>query len=131
SWNQLRTLATELGQRHAIVADLPSDGPLSLVCPGEWSYAWQDKFLEAARRLQIALRDVNSAREALGALFGCSAAQLEVWPVLDRLPAMRLGNVAIDPAALTNPGELRAAISPLDSELAQCDAARRQLKGEY
>lgn len=131
SWNRLRALAAELGQRHSIVADLPLDGPLSLICPGEWSYAWQDKLLETARQLRIAIREVNSARAALGTLFGCSAIQPEVWPVIDRLPAMRLGKPAIDSASLKNPRELRAAISPLENELAQCDAARRQLKGEY
>lgn len=131
SWNQLRALAAELGQRYAIVADLPAHGPLSLICPGEWSYAWQDRLLETARRLRIAVQEVNSAREALGVLFGCSVVQPEAWSVLDRLPTMRLGKPAIDPASLKNPGELRAAISLLDDELAQCCAARRQLKGEY
>jgi len=131
SWNQLRALAAELGQRHAIVADLPSDGPLSLICPGEWSYAWQDKLLETARRLKIAIREVNSARTALSVLFGCSTVKPEVCSVIDQLPAMRLGKPAIDSALLKNPHELREAISPLTNELAQCDAARQQLKGEY
>ncbi|QIM50045.1 DUF3320 domain-containing protein [Pusillimonas sp. DMV24BSW_D] len=131
SWNQLRALATELGQRHAIVADLPFDGPLSLISPGEWSYAWQDKLLETAQRLQIAIREVNSARAELGELFGCSTLPPEAWPVIDRLPTLRLGKPAIDSASLHNPHELRAAMSSLANELAQCDAARRQLKGEY
>src|SRR5690606_1493621 len=65
SWNQLRALAAELGQRYSIVDDLPPDGPLSLICPGEWSYAWQDKLLESARRLQVAIREVDSARAAV------------------------------------------------------------------
>ncbi|PJX21131.1 DNA helicase [Advenella sp. S44] len=131
SWNRLRALAAELGQRHTIVADLPPDGPLSLICPGEWSYAWQDKLLETARRLQIAIREVNSARTALGERLGCSAVQPEVWPVIDGLPAMRLGKAPLDPASLRNPRELRAAIPALANELSQCDAARQQLKGEY
>ncbi|MDX3894343.1 DUF3320 domain-containing protein [Pusillimonas sp.] len=131
SWNRLRTLAAELGQRYAVVADLPVDGPLSLVCPGEWSYAWQDRLLETARRLKIALKEVHSAREALGTSFGCSDMQPEIWSVLDRLPATRLGKSVIDPAALKSPGELRTAIPPLDDALAQCSAARKQLKGEY
>lgn len=131
SWNTLRALATELGQRHAVVADLPANGPLSLVASGEWSYAWQDKLLDTARRLKLAIREANAARNALGGFFGCADVQPEIAALLDRLPEMRLGKSEIDPVSLKSPGELKAAIPALEDELAQCRAARGLLQGEY
>lgn len=52
SWQRLRELARVLGQRHQIVADIDRAGPLSLLDLGDWSFGWQDRFLESARTLR-------------------------------------------------------------------------------
>ncbi|MEQ4617589.1 MAG: DUF4011 domain-containing protein, partial [Corticimicrobacter sp.] len=131
SWRRLRNLAIELGQRHTIIADLLLDGALSLVPSGEWSYSWQDTLLNAAQRLKSALRELETAREAIADLLGCDYRNSEIRITLDSLPTPLLEQPAIDPVALQNLAELRSVLPTLAHILAECSTARQALSAQY
>lgn len=139
SWHALRELAAELGQRHAIVADLLADPAagkaLALVDAGEWSFGWQDRILLCAADLRLALRARDRAREALGAALGCGAAEATgdgaTVAFLDALPAARLDHPAVPEAALAQLAALRAALAPLAAAVAEARSARQALRARY
>ncbi|HWL55816.1 MAG TPA: DUF4011 domain-containing protein [Paracoccus sp. (in: a-proteobacteria)] len=132
SWSRLCMLARNLGQRHAIVADLDPAGPLALLQPAEWSYAWQDGFLDATRRLRAALDGVESTRAELARALGHDARpEGGLAAALDRLPAQRLGRPGVEAATLAAPGPLRDAAGALRDMIADCRKARAGLAASY
>lgn len=135
SWQALRDLAGEVGQRHAIVADLLADPAartaLALVGAGEWSFGWQDGILATAARLRLAHRALDEARAAVAAALGARPEGREALALIDALPDARLEQAAIPAAALADPAALRAALAPFKAALAEAKAARQALGGHY
>lgn len=134
TWLRLRALAAELGQRHRIVADLGTGGPLALVAPGEWSFGWQDAFLAAVRRLRVTLHEAQAARLGLAQQLGYPAAVVglaDVVAALGKVPAARLGHPAVSEIALNAALGLRVEVAPLAEALQTCRDQRKTLAASY
>lgn len=134
SWSSLRTLATEVGLRHRVVADLGDGGPLALVRADEWSYGWEDRFLTSARALRESLRVEAGARHVLAERIGCPGDMVdlpEVVEVLSLLPGARLGRPALAEAALAGPEAARGALAELAEVIRSCAGPRARLAAAY
>lgn len=134
TWLRLRALAAELGQRHRIVAELSTGGPLALVAPGEWSFGWQDAFVAAARRLRVTLHEAQEARLGLAQQLGYPAAVVglaDVVAALGKVPAARLGHPAVSEIALNAAPALRAELAPFAEALRACRDQRQALAASY
>ncbi|MDT1062178.1 DUF4011 domain-containing protein [Paracoccus sp. CPCC 101403] len=134
SFARLSALARDLGTRHAVVADLDPTGPLALLRATEWSFGWQDGFIDAARNLRLALDELGASRVALARALGHAAPIADapvLISVLDALPAARLGQKAVEPAALSGPAALRQAAAMLRDTIAACRRARGALSASY
>ncbi|QUS37222.1 DUF4011 domain-containing protein [Falsirhodobacter algicola] len=121
-WRALRDLARELGAQHRIVADLDPAGPLSMLDGGEWSFGWEDAFLEAARALRAAQGEGRAARTEFARRLGFEAPDAAGAAAIDRLARARLGAPAIPEAVLRDPDTARGELAALTAAL---DAARR------
>lgn len=133
-WRQLRDLAADLGARHRTVADLDPAGPLALLDRGEWSFGWQDGFLDSARALRLARRRLTDAVAALAAALGLSPDRAEapgIAPALLRLAAGRAGHPAIARTALADPESARRDLAALKEVLTRAAAARASLSAAY
>lgn len=134
SWQRLRRLAADLGVRHRIVADLDPAGPLSLLDRAEWSYGWQDRYLECARALRLARGAARDAQEVLVQRLGLSPSEAEhpdIAAALVWLAAQRLDKPAVSPEALRDPDEARTALDALKDALSRAAQARSALSARY
>ncbi|AVI58428.1 DNA helicase (plasmid) [Paracoccus yeei] len=136
-FQRLRTLAADLGARHRIVAGLDPQGPLSLLDRGEWSFGWQDRYLDSARALRRARAAASEAGQALAArlgLTGADAAHPDIAAALVWLAAQRLDQPAIAPEALAlaEAGTgTDAALAALAEALSRAAQARAALAADY
>jgi very-short-patch-repair endonuclease len=134
SWRHLRGLAAELGTRHGIVADIDPQGPLSLLDRGEWSFGWQDNYLEAAKSLRQSMAEARMARHRLGERLGLrpdEADAPDVAAALVWLADQRLGKPRVSEEALTSLATLRLSVDALEAAIAQAKAARATLAAQY
>lgn len=122
-WRKLKDLAADLGRQHTVVSDLDPAGPVSLLDGGEWSFAWQDAFLAAARTLRAALDEQDTAREALTQALG--------QPADMAVLAVRMDAPAVEPAALRDPEAARRDLSALADAVSRAEAARAALTARY
>lgn len=134
SWHRLRAIAGDLGQRHRIVAELDPSGAISLLDSGEWSFGWQDAYLDSARTLKAAEEAVKSAHHTLASRLGLpqsvvdtsDAAAALVW-----LATQRLGKPAIVSTALRDIEASRRQLDALEAALSTATKARVALSALY
>lgn len=134
SWQRLRRLAADLGARQRIVADLDPAGPLSLLDRADWSYAWQDRYLECARALHLARGTARDAQGTLAQRLGLSlsdAANPDIAAALVWLAAQRLDKPAVSPEALRDPADARAGLNTLKDAMSRAAQARSALSARY
>ncbi|MDO5604803.1 MAG: DUF3320 domain-containing protein [Paracoccus sp. (in: a-proteobacteria)] len=131
SWQRLCALAAELGVRHQIISDLDPAGPLSLLDRGDWSFGWQDSFLDSARTLRGALSAAKGARAALSARLGLSEETPEIAAALNLLAAKRLGQPAISSAAMQNTAAFDEQFIRLQDAQQSAASARKALSATY
>ncbi len=134
SWQRLLALAGDLGTRHRVIADLDPQGPLSLLDHGEWSFGWQDSYLDAARALRLAQIASRAAQQELAQRLGLSATPRltsDVVQALGWLAEARLGRPAIFAAALQNVDAFPPRIATLQDALRRAAEARKSLVASY
>ncbi|WP_347138260.1 DUF3320 domain-containing protein [Paracoccus sp. SSK6] len=134
SWQRLRALAADLGARHRAVADLDPAGPLSLLDGGEWSFGWQDRYLDCAHALRLARAAAREARAALAQRLGLppgDADNPDIAAALGWLAARRLGQPAVAADALRASDMARAQLGALQDALGRAARARSSLSARY
>ncbi|WP_291237599.1 DUF3320 domain-containing protein [Gemmobacter sp.] len=134
SWHRLRQLAADLGQRHRIVADIDPAGPLSLLDHGEWSFGWQDSYLNSAKILREARTAAMTARQALARQLGLTAPDADaddVAAALSWLANQRLDGAGISASAWRDPDAAQADLHALTATLERAAAARAALSARY
>ncbi|PWL16429.1 DNA helicase [Falsochrobactrum shanghaiense] len=134
SWNRLRSLAGDLGQRHRIVADLDPAGPLSLLDHGEWSFGWQDHYLASAQTLRKAQAAARYARQELAQRLGLSQIDSDnpdIAAALTWLAGQRLEKPAITTAALHDPETAQAQLDRLSGLLTGVAQVHAALSAKY
>ena len=132
SFRHLETIAETLGRTYAATSDIP---PMQLVAATDWSYAWQDELIAAARDLRVALDRLPSAGAALSNVLGLRPmAGLSVARIglLDRL-ACRGAEGAEDLRAVPemSGNDLSAAIDAFEARLTRLDEARGRIAASY
>lgn len=133
-WARLRDLAVELGTRHRSIRDLDPAGPVSLLDRGEWSFAWQDRFLQIARALRMARHAAGEARRALALRLGlppAGADSPDIATALDLLARERLDGPGIAAGALGDPQQARGHLDRLTDAIARAAQARAGLSARY
>ena len=134
SWHRLRSLAGDLGQRHRIVADIDPEGPLSLLDHGEWSFGWQDSYLNSVKTLREARAAAQAARQALAGQLGLSAVEADTADIaaaLSWLAAQRLDKPGISAAAWRDLVAARLDLDTLEESLDLAAQARAALSARY
>ncbi|SDF35566.1 DUF4011 domain-containing protein [Limimaricola pyoseonensis] len=123
SYARLRDLSAELGRLHAIA---PRGPAASLIAARDWSFAWQEGFLDAAAALADALEaqaaTLSAARAALGAGPGTEPQALADLAALAAAP---------DPLPDRPLAELRDLRADLEAAAALMRGARARLSAQY
>lgn len=133
-WRELKQLAGEIGRLFHHVSDLDMKGPISLLDSGEWSFAWQDQYLAANKKLEDALRAHTDARHALAQGLGATPDIVDsptISAVLAALANERLGAATLSEMVLNDPEAAQDALAALQTELAEARQARAMLGGDY
>lgn len=134
AFRALAELAEYLGALHARIADIDPRGPVSLLDRGEWSFGWQERYIEAGRRLEQALRAEAMARHGLAAIFGLTDALADIPELASALAVLAQARATggdVLAAALSDLPALQETLAALETAIGAAKQTRTALAAQY
>ena len=133
SFERLLGIAEELGRTHRAIG---GGEPLPMIAKAEWSYAWEQDFVERAKSLRVCLEQAMGAATALGerlALNPDPAVTPERWRFLAELSSQRAEPDAEDLRAVPtlSARDLHLEVEGFKTALGKLQAAQSRLSASY